>query len=99
MLDSSTLAKALVGAEASNSVAAVKYREPSANEKVVASVIADEVGRLEAKLSVLLAHVEGHYESQVANLKLKLVAARWYWETIAAVAVLSGAMGFALGRI
>jgi hypothetical protein len=99
MLDSPTLAKALVGAEASNSVATVKYREPSASESRVASVIADEVGRIEAKLSIMLAHVEGNYESQVANLKLKLVAARWYWETLAAVAVAFSALGFVIGRI
>ena len=72
MLDNSTLAKAIVGAEASKSVGAVMYREPTASEKVVASVIADEVGRIEAKVSLLLSHIEGHYESKVANLELEV---------------------------
>ena len=99
MLETPTLAKALVGAEAANSVSTVKYREPSASEKAVASAIADEVGRIEAKLSVTLAHIEGHYESQVANLKLKLTAARWYWETIAAVFAVAVVFGFVIGRI
>ena len=99
MLDNPKLAAALVGAEASNSVATVKYREPSASEKAVASAIADEVGRIEAKTSLMLAHIEGHYESQVANLKLKLVAARWYWETLASAALLFSVVGFVLGRI
>ena len=69
VLNTPTLAKALVGAEASNSVATVKYREPTANEAAVASAIADEVGRIEAKLSVMLSHIEGRYESEIAKLK------------------------------
>jgi phage host-nuclease inhibitor protein Gam len=72
MLDNPALAKALVGAEASNSVATVKYAAPTADEKRVSELIAHEVGRIEAKLSVMLAHIEGNYESHVANLKLEV---------------------------
>ena len=99
MLPSETLSKALVGAEANQSVKTVLYREPTAGEKAVAEEIACEIGRIEAKLSVTLAHIEGHYESQVANLKLKLTAARWYWETIAAVFAVAVVFGFVIGRI
>ena len=71
MLSAETLSKALVGAEANQSAKTVLYREPTASEKAVAEEIAHEIGRIEAKLSVLLAHIEGHYESQLANLKLE----------------------------
>ena len=98
MLETPTLAKALVGAEAANSVSTVKYREPSASEKAVASVIADEVGRIEAKLSVTLSHIEGNYESQVANLKLKIKAQKHLLPLLIS-ALLSGVLiGFGLGR-
>jgi hypothetical protein len=43
-----------------------------ADLSAISSVIADEVGRIEAQLSVLLAHVEGRYESEIANLKLEI---------------------------
>jgi phage host-nuclease inhibitor protein Gam len=72
MLGPDLLSKALVGAEANQSVKTVMYREPTASEKAVAEEIAHEVGRIEAKMSVMLAHIEGHYESQVANLKIEL---------------------------
>ena len=72
MLAPDLLSKALVGAEANQSVKTVMYREPTASEKAITEEIAHEVGRIEAKLSVMLAHIEGHYESQVANLKIEL---------------------------
>lgn len=31
-----------------------------------------EVGKIEAQLSVLVSHIEGRYESEVANLKLEV---------------------------
>ena len=98
MLETPTLAKALVGAEAANSVSTVKYREPSASEKAVASVIADEVGRIEAKLSVTLSHIEGNYESQVANLKLRLVAQKFLVPALIGVLLFGVLIGFGLGR-
>lgn len=98
MLETPTLAKALVGAEAANSVSTVKYREPSASERAIASVIADEVGRIEAKLSVTLSHIEGNYESQLANLKLKIKAQKYLLPLLIG-ALLSGVLiGFGLGR-
>ena len=71
MLAPDLLSKALVGAETNNSVRDVLNRVPG-NEKAITEEIAHEVGRIEAKLSVMLAHIEGHYESQVANLKIEL---------------------------
>ena len=98
MLETPTLAKALVGAEAANSVSTVKYREPSASEKAVASVIADEVGRIEAKLSVTLSHIEGNYESQVASLKWKIRGQKHLLPLLIS-ALLSGVLiGLGLGR-
>ncbi len=98
MLETPTLAKALVGAEAANSVSTVKYREPSASEKAVASAIADEVGRIEAKLSVTLSHIEGNYESQVANLKLKIKAQKYLLPLLIGVLLFGVLIGFGLGR-
>src|SRR5271157_4772463 len=99
MLDTPTLTKALVGAEASSSVAAVKYRVPSADEKAVQIEIDHEVGRIEQKLSVMLAHIEGHYESQVANMKLKLKLSTQKSWVLPLVAVFGIVIGFVLGRI
>lgn len=98
MLETPTLAKALVGAEAANSVSTVKYREPSASERAIASVIADEVGRIEAKLSVTLSHIEGNYESQVANLKLKLVTQKFVLPLLIGALLCGVLIGFGLGR-
>ncbi len=69
MLPPDKLAAALVGSEANHSVKDVLYREPSANEKAVSAAINDEIGRIEAKMSVMLAHIEGHYEAEIAKLK------------------------------
>ena len=98
MLPPDKLAAALTGAEANQSVKTVMYREPTASEKAVAEEIAHEVGRIEAKMSVMLAHIEGHYESQVANLKLKIKAQKYLLPLLIG-ALLSGVLiGFGLGR-
>ena len=88
----------LVGAEANHSVRDIVYREPTASEKAVTETIATEVGRIEAKMSVMLAHIEGHYESQVENLKLKIKAQKYALPLLIS-ALLSGVLiGFGLGR-
>ena len=97
MLPVETLAKALTGAEASNSVAAVKYAAPTADETKVQAAIDAEVGRLHAKLSVMLSHIEGHYESQVANLKIKLASTSKTGLAIAAI--LAFVVGFVAGHL
>ena len=99
MLETPTLAKALVGAEASYAVSTVKYREPTAGEKAVAFAIADEVGRIESRVSVMLAHIEGHYESQVANLKLRLVTQKFLIPALIGIFFLGAAAGFVIGKI
>ncbi len=98
MHNTAVLASVLTGATASQSVQTVMDKAPDASEKRVAATIADEVGRIEKHLSLVLAHVEGHYESQVANLKLKLVAIRFYWMTLISVTLIGGAIGFAVGH-
>ena len=98
MLPPDKLAAALTGAEANHSVKDVLYREPTASEKAVASVIADEVGRIEAKLSVTLSHIEGNYESQVANLKLKIKAQKYLLPLLIGVLLFGVLIGFGLGR-
>jgi len=72
MLEAATMAKALVEAEANHSVKNILYAAPTADETRVREIIADEIGRLHAKMSVALMHIEGEYESKVANLQLKL---------------------------
>jgi len=99
VLDTPTLTKALVGAEAANSVATIKYAAPSADEKKIEGIIADEVGRIEARLSVMLAHIEGNYESQVANLKLKVAAIKWLWPLAIVLTLMVLGLGVELGRI
>ena len=98
MLESAQLAKALVGAETNNSVRDVLNRVPG-NEKAIAVEIAHEVGRVEAKLSVMLSHIEGHYESQVANLKLRLVAQKFLVPALIGTFFLGAAAGFVIGKI
>lgn len=43
-----------------------------ANLQTTTDAIREEVKGIEAKLSVLLSNVEGHYESEVALLKLEV---------------------------
>ena len=76
MLEAATMAKALVEAEANHSVKNILYAAPTADETRVREIIADEIGRLHAKMSVVLMHIEGEYESKVANLQLQVAPAR-----------------------
>ena len=99
MLSADKTAAALVGAEANHSVRDIVYREPTASEKAVTETIATEVGRIEAKMSVMLAHIEGHYESQVANLKLRLVAQKFLVPALIGIFFLGAAAGFVIGKI
>ncbi len=71
MLEPATMAKALVEAEANHSVKNILYAAPTADETRVREIIADEIGRLHAKMSVALMHIEGEYESKLANLQLQ----------------------------
>ena len=98
MLESAQLAKALVGAETNNSVRDVLNRVPG-NEKAIAVEIAHEVGRVEAKLSVMLSHIEGHYESQVANLKLQITTQKFLVPALIGIFFLGALIGFAVGKI
>jgi hypothetical protein len=99
MLNNPTLAKALVGAEANNAVAAVKYAAPTADETKVGELISHEVGRIEARVSVMLSHIEGNYESQVANLKLKLTTQKFLYPILIALPLIGGVIGFVIGKI
>jgi hypothetical protein len=96
VLDAATLAKAIVSSTASQSVQTVMDRVPTADEKRVGATIADEVGRIEKVASLMLAHIEGHYESRLANARLKLHAHQpWVQALVVAAAVI---IGFAVGR-
>lgn len=99
MLAPDLLSKALVGAEANQSVKTVMYREPTASEKAVAEEIAHEVGRIEAKMSVMLSHIEGHYESQVANLKLQITTQKFLVPVLIGCVLIGALIGFAIGKI
>jgi len=72
VLDTPTLTKALVEAEANASVRNIKYAAPTADEAKITEIVKDEIGRIEAKMSILLMHIEGEYESKIANLELAL---------------------------
>ncbi len=98
MHNTAVLASVLTGATASQSVQTVMDKAPDASEKRVAATIADEVGRIEKHLSLVLAHVEGHYESQLALARLKLVTIRMYWPTMIGSTILGGVIGFAVGH-
>jgi len=37
----------------------------------ITKVFNEELSRIEGQLSVMLSHIEGRYESEIANLKLK----------------------------
>jgi len=90
MLANDKLASAIVGATANHSVKDVMYAAPTADETRISGILKDEIGRIESKVSVLLSHIEGHYESQVANANLKVTLSK-YWRSLLAVA-------FALGN-
>jgi hypothetical protein len=75
------------------------YQVPTADEVKVGATIADEIGRIEHKLSLMLAHIEGHYESQVAKLKAKLVITRMYWPAVGAMTILGALIGIVVGKM
>lgn len=78
MLPAKNLAQAIVSAEASDAVKTVKESLKTFDEKAVAHEIEQEVCRIMGATAITLAHIEGHYESQVANLKLKVISHSGY---------------------
>jgi hypothetical protein len=65
----------------------------------VTRVFNEEIGGVTAQLSVMLSHVEGRYESDLANLKVKLVTQKFLVPSLIGILALGAAIGFVLGRI
>ncbi len=64
----------------------------------VTKVFNEELGAIEAKLSILLSHVEGRYESELANLKLKLVTQKFMLPLLIGALITGVLIGLGLGR-
>ncbi len=64
----------------------------------VTKVFNEELGGIEAKLSILLSHVEGRYESQLANLKLKIKAQKYLLPLLIGALITGVLIGLGLGR-
>ncbi len=65
----------------------------------VTKVFNAELGDMEARLSVLLSHVEGRYESEIAALCKQVVVNEMYWPAVFATAVLGALIGFVATRV
>jgi len=64
----------------------------------VTTAISAEINRVEGQLSVLLSNVEGHYQSEVANLKLKLVTQKFMLPLLIGALITGVLIGLGLGR-